>query len=71
MHDRGLLKAHPQFLPNFAIHPEYGAAAVAPVQKVRTDPPFPWISRPRIFVILPNACSMLAAGNGAAGKRAT
>ena len=38
MHDRGLLAAHPQFLPNPAIHPEYGTAAVAPVQKVRTDP---------------------------------
>ena len=41
MHDRGLLAAHPQFLPNPAIHPEYGAAAVAPVQKVRTDPLLP------------------------------
>jgi hypothetical protein len=37
VHDRGLLAAHPQFLPNPAIHPEYGTAAVAPVQKVRTD----------------------------------
>jgi hypothetical protein len=33
VHDRGLLAAHPQFLPNPAIHPEYGTAAVAPVQK--------------------------------------
>jgi hypothetical protein len=41
VHDRGLLAAHPQFLPNPAIHPESGAAAVAPVQKVRTDPLFP------------------------------
>jgi len=38
VHDRVLLAAHPQFLPNFATHPEYGAAAVAPVQKMRTDP---------------------------------
>jgi hypothetical protein len=38
VHDRGLLAAHPQFLPNPAIHPEYGAAAVARIQKVRTDP---------------------------------
>jgi hypothetical protein len=43
VHDRGLLAAHPQFLPNFAIHPEYGAAAVAPVKRVRTDPRFPQV----------------------------
>jgi hypothetical protein len=52
VHDRGLLAAHPQFLPNPAIHPEYGTAAVAPVQKVRTgqaqtDPLFP-LERPKM-----------------------
>ena len=26
MHDPGLVAAHPQFLPNPAIHPEYAAA---------------------------------------------